>query len=379
MIQNILTSLFSIFFGVIIYSQGTYVFLGSFNREKSKEGIYVYELDTLKGRLTKITSVRNVLNPSFLALSPNGKRLYACTESKTKDAGSVSSFDVNLDEKKVVFLNSQKGGGENPVYLTVHKNHKWLINGNFTDGSISVYPLLENGEIDSIVQSVHYLLGSSKMKAQGRSHIHSVVFNSSGDILYSTDLGADSIRSYIFDTLQKTPLNLNQLHNVSTVLGSGPRHFVFHPNGNYAYCIEELSGTISSYIYSNGRLDSLERVLTHNKEFSYYESSDIQISPDGLFLYASNRGEENNIAIYKIQSNGKLIFVDFQSTHGIHPRTFAIDPSGNFLIVTNVVSNRVVLFKRNKDTGLLKKKGKKVFVKNVSIVIMRRYFKEELL
>jgi 6-phosphogluconolactonase (cycloisomerase 2 family) len=159
-----------------------------------------------------------------------------------------------------------------------------------------------------------------------------------------------------------------------TTLGGGPRHFTFHPNEKFAYCIEELTGTVNVYKYENGKLDSIQRVNTHSEKYKEnFESSDIHISPDGKFLYASNRGEENNIAIFAIQNDGKLKIVGYQSTLGEHPRIFAIDETGKFLIVTNAVSGNVFVFKRNVKTGLLKKVGNKLKIKSVSCVQIRRY------
>ncbi len=133
-----------------VFSQNTYVFLGSYNRDKTAESIQVYQLDTLNGKLTKITSAKDIINPSYLTVSPNGKYIYACTDTKTPNAGSVSSFEFNPEDKSLTFLNKQGSGGENPVYVSVHKNGKWLVNANYTEGSVSVHPLLENGIIDSI-------------------------------------------------------------------------------------------------------------------------------------------------------------------------------------------------------------------------------------
>jgi 6-phosphogluconolactonase len=152
-------------------------------------------------------------------------------------------------------------------------------------------------------------------------------------------------------------------------LGSGPRHFTFHTNGKFAYCIEELTGTISAYKYENGKLDSIQRINTHSEKYKAdFESSDIHISPDGRFLYASNRGNENNIAIFSIQNDGKLKVVGYQPTLGEHPRIFAIDETGRFLIATNAVSGNVFVFKRDIRAGLLKKVGKKLKIKGVSSV-----------
>jgi 6-phosphogluconolactonase (cycloisomerase 2 family) len=177
--------------------------LGSYNRDKSAESILVCQLDTLKGKLTKITSARNLINPSFLTVSPNGKYVYACTDSKTPNAGSVSSFEFNPQNKSLTFLNKQSSGGENPVYVSVHKSGKWLVNGNYNEGSVSVHPLFEDGKIDSIAQNFQYKDGSINKERQTRSHVHSAVFSPEYDYLFLPDLGADKIRCYQFDETKK--------------------------------------------------------------------------------------------------------------------------------------------------------------------------------
>lgn len=356
-----------------IFSQNTYVFLGSYNRDLSAEAIQVYELDTLKGKLTKVTSVKNVINPSYLTVSPNGKFVYACTDTKTPNAGSVSSFEFNPENKTLNFLNKQSSGGENPVYLSLHKSGKWLVNGNYSEGSVSVHPILENGKIDSIAQNFQYSDGSVHKERQTRSHVHSTVFSPENDYLFMPDLGADKIRCYGFDASLKQPLVETKVPFTKTDLEAGPRHFTFHPNGKFGYCIEEMSGSISVYQYESGTLKPIQRINTHPENItSGFESSDIHISPDGKFLYASNRGKENNIAIFFIDENGLLKNIGYQSTLGNHPRVFAIDESGKFLIATNVNSGNVVVFKRNPKTGLLKKVGNEVKMENVSCVQIKR-------
>jgi 6-phosphogluconolactonase (cycloisomerase 2 family) len=357
------------------YSQNTYAFFGSFNRDKNTEGIYVYELDTISGNLSKITSFTGILNPSFLTLSPNGKYVFACTESKTQNGGKVSSFEFKPENKSLTFINSQKSGGENPVYLTVHQNGKWLVNGNYTEGSVSVYPISENGKIEPYVQNFQFLEGSVNPGRQDRSHIHSTVFSPDFEYIFLPDLGADKLRSYKFENNNKEPLKTSENPFIQTTLGSGPRHFTFHPNGKFAYCIEEMGGAVSVYSYDNGKLNNLQRINTHSEKYKDdFESSDVHISPDGKFLYASNRGKENNIAIFSIQNNGTLKTIGYQSTKGKHPRVFGLDPSGKFLIATNAVSGDVVVFKRNSETGLLKKIGKKIKIKNVSCVQIKKYY-----
>jgi len=355
------------------FSQNTYVFLGSYNRDLTAESIQVYQLDTVKGKLNKITSAKNIINPSYLTLSPNGKYLYACTDTKTPNAGSVSSFEFNPEKKTLTFLNKQSSGGENPVYLSVHKSGKWLANANYNEGSVSVHPILENGKIDSIAQNFQYTDGSVNKERQTKSHVHSAVFSPQSDYLFLPDLGADKIRCYRFDATQKQPLIATKIPFTKTDLEAGPRHFTFHPNEKFGYCIEEMAGEISVYQYQDGTLKQIQRINTHPDTItSGFESSDIHISPDGKFLYATNRGKENNIAIFSIDENGLLKNIGYQSTLGNHPRVFALDESGKFLVATNVNSGNVVVFKRNQKTGLLKKVENKVKMENVSCVQIKR-------
>lgn len=356
-----------------IFSQNTYVFLGSYNRDKTAEAIQVYQLDTLSGKLTKFTSVKNIVNPSYLTVSPNGKYVYACTDTKTSNAGSISSFEFNPDAKTLTFLNSQRSGGENPVYVSVHKSGKWIANANYTEGSVSVFPILENGKIDSIAQNFQYMDGSINKERQTRSHVHSAVFSPDFDYLFLPDLGADKIRCYAFDENQKKPLVETKNPFTKTDLEAGPRHFTFHPNQKFGYCIEEMAGQISVYNYNNGILNKIQRIATHpDKIKEGFESSDVHISPDGKFLYATNRGKENNIAIFSIDENGLLKNIGYQSTFGKHPRVFAIDESGKFLVASNVQTGNVIVFKRNPKTGLLKKVGKEIEMQDVSCVQIKR-------
>lgn len=355
------------------YAQDTFVFLGSYNRDKNAEAIQVYKLDTLNGKLTKFTAVKNLVNPSYLTVSPDGKFVYACTDTKTPNAGSISSFEFNKITKTLTFINSQRSGGENPVYVSVHKNGKWLANANYTEGSVSVFPILENGKIDSIAQNFQYTDGSVHKERQTQSHVHSAVFSPQCDFLFLPDLGADKIRCYRFDENLKKPLIETEPSFIKTDSEAGPRHFTFHPNQNRTYCIEEMAGQISVYDYYNGTLKKIQRIATHpDKIKEGFESSDIHISPDGKFLYATNRGKENNIAIFSIDENGILKNIGYQSTLGKHPRIFAIDERGKFLVASNVQTGNIVVFKRDSKTGLLRKTGKQIKMENVSCVQIKK-------
>jgi 6-phosphogluconolactonase (cycloisomerase 2 family) len=357
-----------------LQAQKPIVFIGSYTTDKTKEGIYVYEMDTVTGALTRLSSVSNIMNPSFLALSANGKYLYACSETQTPEAGSVSGFAFDLKNKTLSFINSQESGGDNPAFVSLHKNGKWIVNANYSGGSVGVHALSEDGSIKPDAQIIAYKDSSLNKDRQNQSHIHSSVFSPDYKYIFLPDLGADKIRIYKFNDSQNKPLEAAQTPFVKTVAGSGPRHFTFHPNGKFVYCIEELSGTIDAFKYADGKLDKFQRIATHNDQYKdSFGSADIHISPDGKFLYASNRGVENNIAIFAIQNDGKLTSVGYQSTLGDQPRNFTLDATGKFLIVANMKSNDIVVFKRNSKTGLLTKVGTEVKVTSPSCVVIRQY------
>ena len=211
-------------------------------------------------------------------------------------------------------------------------------------------------------------------KRQEKAHTHSVVFSPDSKTILFADLGADKILQYPFDASQNKPLIYNQSTFINTKPGSGPRHITFSKNGKLVYSIEELAGMISVYDFSDSNLKEIQRIATHpDKITEGFESSDVHISPDGKFLYATNRGKENNIAIFKVLNDGKLESIGYQKTGGKHPRTFAIDETGKFIIVTNVISQDVTVFKRNLETGMLKKVGKPVKIKNVTCVKIKMY------
>lgn len=365
----------SFLIGTSLYSQKQFVFFGSYNWDKGSEAVYVYELDNKTGKLTKVASSSDVINPGYITVSSDGNYIYASSDAKTPNYGTVSSFAFDAEKKSLTFLNQQKTGGENPVYVNVDKSVKWLINVTYNQATISVFPLLENGKIDSIAQHFKFTEGSGvNPTRQEKSHTHSAVFAPDYTTVLFADLGADKILQYPFDASQNKPLIYNQSTFINTKPGSGPRHITFSKDGKLAYSVEELAGMISVYDFSNNTLKEIQRIATHpDKITEGFESSDVHISPDGKFLYATNRGKENNIAIFKVLNDGKLESIGYKKTGGKHPRTFAIDETGKFIIVTNVNSQDVTVFRRNLETGMLKKVGKPVKIKNVTCVKIKMY------
>jgi len=352
-----------------------FLFVGTYTEGKPDLGIYVYEFNSKSGQLKLRSNAENIINPSFLTITPNGQFLYACTDTKLPNDGSVTAFKIDSINGKISIINKQSSGGENPVYLTVYKNNKFVVNGNYTEGNVSVFTANEDGSLNPYSQIIQFADSSINRIRQDKAHIHATVFSTKDDFIYLPDLGSDKIRVFKFDSTNSKPLIPVDNYLVNSVLGSGPRHITFHTNGKFAYCIEELSGMISVYSYYNGKLDSLQRIFSYSKIQESYGSSDIHISPDGLFLYASNRWvEENTISIFSIdQTKGLLKLVGHQQTYGDHPRNFTIDPTGEFLLVANQVTDNIVVFKRDLKTGLLTKTENEIKVPRPSCLQMRKY------
>ena len=351
----------------------TLLFAGSYTGGKPDKGIYIFQFDTKTGSLNPVSNAENVINPSFITISPNGQYLYACSETSLPTEGSISAFKI--ESGKLTFINKQPSGGENPAHLTTDKSGKFVIAGNYSGGSVVVMTTNQDGSLNPYNQLIKFEDSSINKERQEKSHIHQVVFSPQQNFVFLPDLGADKIRAFRFDSKNTKPLVSADDLTVKATLGSGPRHFTFHPNQKYGYCIEELSGTVSAYSYKNGKLNAFQKIFSCSKIKETYACADIHISPDGLFLYASNRGDgENTISIFSIdQTNGKLKLLGHESTYGKTPRNFTIDPSGQFLLVANQTTGNVVVFSRNKKTGLLTKLKDEINVPNVSCLRMRIY------
>jgi 6-phosphogluconolactonase (cycloisomerase 2 family) len=353
----------------------TYLFVGTYTDGKPDKGIYIYEFNSRTGKLKKTFSGENITNPSFLALSPAGDYLYACTDTKLPQEGSVSAFKIDSVNGVLTFLDKQKSGGENPVYVTTSSKNEFVINGNYTEGTVSVFKTNPDGSLKPSSQIIRFEGSGPNARRQDKAHIHAAVFSPDSGYVFFPDLGADKIRVFKFNVQDEQPLKALENYDYTAIPGSGPRHFTFHPNNRFAYCIEELSGTVTAFRYESGKLDSIQRIFSYSKLQEEYNSADIHISPDGLFLYASNRWDnENTISIFSINpDNGKLTLIGHQSTYGDHPRNFTLDPTGKYLIVANQVTNNIVVFKRDIKTGLLTKTGKEIKVPRPSCLKMRTY------
>lgn len=337
-----------------------YLLIGTYTTGKS-EGVYVYRFNSATGDFDSV-SMAKTPNPSYLGISPDEKFVYAVNENADKgNGGKVSSFAFDKQQGKLSLINVQQSGGDDPCYVSVDKTNKWIAIANYTSGTLSVLPIKGNGGLDpasTVIQQTGYSVNTER---QTSPHMHCVIFSKDNKYLFASDLGTDKVMVYSFDE-KNGKLAEATSPFVMVKAGAGPRHLTFHPNNKYAYLIEELTGTISAYSYKNGAFSLFQNASALPPDYmGSVGSADIHVSADGKFLYASNRGESNTIAIYKInQQNGSITLVGHQSTLGQTPRNFNFDPSGNFLLVANQDSDDIVIFKVDKKTGLLSDSGKRI-------------------
>ena len=341
-------------FSSTIFAQSFTLYVGTYTGSGSK-GIYAYRFNAATGKATFLNATDSIMNPSYLAIAPNKKFLFAVNETHGKDPGKVNAYAINQTTGKLSFINQQLTGGDDPCYVAVHKSNNWLAVGNYSGGNTAVLKINANGSLQPYAQLMQDSGKGTNPDRQEKPHVHATVFSPDNAFLFTPDLGLDKIMAYKFNQYSQKPLTKGSPSFVATEGGSGPRHLTFHPNNRFAYLIEELAGMVSAYKYNNGKLTFIQRIATHPADFKGNPgSADIHVSPDGKFLYASNRGDENNISIFKIDPNsGRLLARGYQSVMGKTPRNFVIDPTGNFLLVANQNSDNVKIFKRNKVTGVL--------------------------
>lgn len=342
-------------------AQEYYMLVGTYDSPQS-EGIYVYRFNTKNGIATKVNQIKTS-NPSFIAVSPNEKFVYTVHEIAPQDGkgGDIAAFAFNKLDGSLTLLNRQLSGGDHPCHVEVDKTGRWLFASNYTSGTLSVLPINLDGSLGKASTIQHEGSGPFPKRQTG-PHVHGAYISKDNKQLLVTDLGTDKIMLYDFDdkTGKLTP---SSQPFVQTQPGSGPRVLRFHPTRDMVYVIEELGGSFSIYDYVDHQLIFKRRVSTLEKgDTSLAGSADINISKDGNSLYTSNRADHNMINVYDIRYSDGPHFIHRQSTLGKTPRNFVIDPSSRFLLCENQNSDEIVIFKRNKNTGLLTDSKKRISV-----------------
>ncbi|HEV7620192.1 MAG TPA: lactonase family protein, partial [Flavisolibacter sp.] len=300
-----LPSLF-LLLSVSAFSQKQYMLVGTYTSTTSK-GIYVYQFDSKNGTAQLVDSIITS-NPSYLAVAPNQAVVYAVNENENKgNGGSVTAFSFDKESGHLSLINQQPSKGDAPCYVAVDKTGKWVIAGNYTSGNLSVLPIKKDGSLGEVVDTEQDKGSGINKNRQEGPHVHSTVFSPDNKYVFTPDLGIDKVMIYSFNS-KTGQLKPSEQPYVKVKDGSGPRHFIFHPNGKWAYVSQELSGSASAFSYANGKLKLMQTIssLPHDYKGSL-TTADIHISPNGKFLYVSNRDESNTIAIFSInQQTGKL-------------------------------------------------------------------------
>lgn len=337
---------------------GTYTENGS-----SSEGIYAYRFDAATGGVTPIGLAAKTVNPSFLAIHPNLRFLYAVNEVSNyqgRKTGAVSAFAIDRATGKLRFLNQIASGGTDPCYITVDRSGKYVLVANYTSGSISVFPIRENGSLGEASALIQHKGHGTNPERQEGPHAHSIDMSPDNRFAIVDDLGLDETLVYPFDS-QKGVLDSDQVKIARADAGAGPRHFAMAPNGKFGYVINEMGSSVTAFGFdaSSGTLTRIETIASIPKDFTKLdESAEIEVAPSGKFLYASNRGHDS-LAVFKIdKSDGKLALIEYSPTKGESPRNFEISPGGRLLFAANEKSDSIVEFRIDQQTGKLDATGK---------------------
>jgi 6-phosphogluconolactonase len=338
------------------------VYVGTYTGPKSK-GIYAFRFHPSTGESTPLGLVAEGTSPSFLAVDPGERFLYAVSEVDEiggQKGGAVSSYAIDSSTAKLTFLNQVSSRGSGPCYVAVDKTGKNVLVANYNSGSVAVLPVKDDGRLGEATAFVQHTGSSVDRERQEGPHAHSINPSPDNRFAVAADLGLDELLVYRFDP-RKGTISPNDPPFAKVDPGAGPRHFSFHPSGKFAYVINEMKSTVTAFSYdaAKGVLQNLQTISTLPADFKGENSTaEVQVHPSGKFLYGSNRGH-NSIAVFAIDSaKGTLTPVEQTATQGKTPRNFRIDPTGSYLFAENQDSDNIVLFRIDQKSGKLTAAGK---------------------
>ncbi len=329
------------------------VYIGTYGK-----GVYAFRFDSALGAAQPLGMVGAVVNPSWVTASRDYKHLYAVSELE-KVQGAIAAFGIDHKSGTLTALNSESSGGEAPCHAAVDHTGKVLIVANYVTGGVSSYPIERDGRIGKMVSLMTAEGHGPNRARQEGPHAHQVVIAADNKRVYVPDLGLDRIRIYRLDpaTAKLAP---NDPPYVQEEGGLGPRHVVFSHDGKYAYVLNEIKPAVNVFRHNvaNGSLELVQTAATLPHDFSGENTgAEIRLSEDGRFLYTSNRGQDS-IQIFAVDpGNGTIRIIQTIPTHGKTPRGFALDPTGQYLLVGNQDSNNLVLMKIDRNSGNLAATG----------------------
>jgi len=340
--------------------KGEYIaYVGTYTQPNKSKGIYAWRFRPDGGKLTAIGLVGETPSPSFLAVHPNHKFLYAVNEISSyegKRAGSVTAFAIDAGSGQLKLLNTVSSRGDGPCYLAVDPSGKWLYAANYGGGSVVEYPVHEDGSLGESSAFVQHSGSSVNRERQEGPHAHATVFSPDGKSVFVPDIGLDRILSYKVGGL--TP---NDPPFTKVTPGAGPRHLAFTPNGRFAYVMMEMSVSVVAFRYDGSKLEELQTLPTAkvaaNNDGVEVSGAEIAVHPNGKFVYSSTRGP-NTIDVFAIDpAKGTLTPVQSSPSGGKIPRNFAIDPTGAYLFAANQNSDNIAIFRIDGKTGKLTPSG----------------------
>lgn len=356
--RKYLLSCIALISALSIYSQenSTNLIIGTYTNSCDSKGIYVYDFNTQTAEFKLKSTSERVINPSYLTVSADAKYIYSVNENGSKS--TISSFAFTAESGAMQLLNQQDARGADPCYII--NDDKNVIVANYSGGSISVFGKGLDGSITPAKQVIEHKGKSINAQRQESSHVHMVQFTPDKQYVLANDLGTDYIYIYKYHP-NATDKVLEIKDSIAVKSGSGPRHLTFSKDGKLAYLLQELDGSLTVFQYKKGTLKKIQETQVAASDFKgQISAADIHVTPNGKFVYATNRGTANTISCFEIQKNGFLKLVETQSTLGQGPRNFTIDPTGKFLLVAHQYSNEVVIFNIDADTGKLTDSGKRI-------------------
>lgn len=345
------------------------VYVGTYTGAKSK-GIYVMDIDPASGTLTEPKLAAETRSPSFLAIHPNRRFLYAVGEIDTflgEKTGSVSAFEIGAGDGMLKALNHQPSGGAGPCHVDVDPTGASVLVANYGSGSVALLPTESDGSLKPAASVVQHQGGSVDKQRQQGPHAHCITVaprrsasgkHTTGRALVA-DLGLDKILAYDFEP--GGALKPANPPSAPAAPGAGPRHLAFGGSGRFVYVNNEMASTVTAYSYdpSTGAMKDLQTLSTlpDNFDKSKNSTAEIAVHPTGKFVYVSNRGHDSIAGFNVDEKTGKLTASGHQSTGGKTPRSFGIDPSGRFLLAANQNSDTVVVFRIDPKSGALTPTG----------------------
>ena len=339
--------------------------IGTYTQGKS-EGIYRYRFDSSRGQISaKPEQLVLASNPSWLVLSPDQRRLYAVNENGPGQAdtvGKASAFAIDPTTHVISPINEAETHGDEPTHASLSHDGRFLFVANYAvhpqpGGSAVVLGVAEDGSLLPVIQQERHVASRVDPERQASSHVHSVVSAPNGRYVYAVDLGADQVFIYRFDPSNKAwPLGPATPASVHLPPGSGPRHLVFDVKNRYAYLTLEMAAQVAKLDYRSGGLELKHLLDLDQKGGPKGAGGALHLSPDGRFLYVSNRGAVNQLVVFAVDGdNGDLREIQRRSVDGDHPREFSLDPTGQFVLIGSQKSNAIVVVQRDVKTGLLGK------------------------